>query len=806
MALYKAKGTRGLTGGHWVTIKDGRWKGQHVYIKDNQTFDEAIEERKKHAKGLDNMENRPVANKLAKQKQNKIDKEESYEELVERTRKLNEKNKGYKTVDLEEKDNKDRQLEKDAKDVIKTLNDEGSDFTFGEVEIKDGKIKTTVGVFMPDERGYTEKDLEIPISKEDNFDSIKEKLDDWESKHSSPDTFYDNDFENEEKSDNGKDQSKQDIKYKEDPFVTALKDSGTYNQFYNKAKDLGIMYDYQRVDNMNTSYTTMENMEDSNISFNEAKEFFLKKYAEQDNKSKDVMSIKELNDTMLGDKYKGKGETPSLVYSNDRRIDISNNADGGKTATIWKDGKIERKTRLPENVTGDKTKQYFDDNLAKLDQNKYDKETDGMSDYQKFAYATSKMAINKNYMSSEEKEHWQGVIDTYNNNSSKRASEYFEKQEASALKNKDMSYSYSDKGLKSLSNKELDDYVKKQQELISQYDKEYNQNKTYDQRYKRNKQDTMFSSAMKTKYETQLQRANEEKARRQEEVNKYFKTQTPEEAKQEEDRINKKLYGINNEPKPFVQQVDIDGGEYTYEPERIKRMEQAGMKPSTHSYTGGGWQGTKYDGALSTKDIAKNINEYSKKEFPGVKLNRKTGVNNLDFYVMSTPQDIYKSVKDIDRMSDKDINDTLYKTTGGVSKLDDWLNKNNRKTAKGTYTNNDVKDYLKEELNTYKNRTGYAATGNEWYLNDYGKKLISGLNREMNSYNYDDSDGMVDYFDTNFYGYVNIGKWDKPYEVSQPKSKALKMSELVQTYVDRGYSEETARKMAKQAINKRKRK
>ena len=72
MALYKAKGSRGLTGGHWVTIKDGRWKGQHVYIKDGQTFDQAIEDRKKHAQGL---ENRPVANKLAKQKQNKIDKE-----------------------------------------------------------------------------------------------------------------------------------------------------------------------------------------------------------------------------------------------------------------------------------------------------------------------------------------------------------------------------------------------------------------------------------------------------------------------------------------------------------------------------------------------------------------------------------------------------------------------------------------------------------------------------------------------------------------------------------------------------------
>ena len=34
----------------------------------------------------------------------------------------------------------------------------------------------------------------------------------------------------------------------------------------------------------------------------------------------------------------------------------------------------------------------------------------------------------------------------------------------------------------------------------------------------------------------------------------------------------------------------------------------------------------------------------------------------------------------------------------------------------------------------------------------------------VNSYNYDDSDGMIDYFDTNFYMHLNVGKWDKPYK------------------------------------------
>lgn len=77
-----------------------------------------------------------------------------------------------------------------AKDIIKELNDEGSDFIFGDIEIKEGKIKTTVGVFMSDERGYTEKELEIPIEKDDDYNSIKDKFRYWQDRHNTPDSFY----------------------------------------------------------------------------------------------------------------------------------------------------------------------------------------------------------------------------------------------------------------------------------------------------------------------------------------------------------------------------------------------------------------------------------------------------------------------------------------------------------------------------------------------------------------------------------------------------------------------------------------
>lgn len=355
--------------------------------------------------------------------------------------------------------------------------------------------------------------------------------------------------------------------------------------------------------------------------------------------------------------------------------------------------------------------------------------------------------------------------------------EYFNNEEKRALESKDMSYGYSKKGLESMSNQELDNYIKRQEELVKEYNDKYNQDLTYDQRTTRNRQDTTWDKGMKIKYEQQLKNAQEEKVRRDEEKNKYFgKTEIKETPKAKDGG--------------FVQQTDMYGGTREYSKEQLNKMQENGVKPMEHSYTGGGWEGTKYDSKLTTKDIAKNISDYSKKEFPDVKLSRKTDYNGVDIHVMSSNKDLYASTNDIDKMSDKQVSDTIRNSIGGYTRMDEWLNDNNRKSANGTFTTKDERDYLKSELNTYKNRKGDNVTGNEWYLSDYGKKVVSGLNKEMNSYNYDDSDGMVDYFNTNFYGYVHIGKWDKPYEVSESKSSGNQISSSLQQKAYKKYLKE----------------
>ncbi len=42
-------------------------------------------------------------------------------------------------------------------------------------------------------------------------------------------------------------------------------------------------------------------------------------------------------------------------------------------------------------------------------------------------------------------------------------------------------------------------------------------------------------------------------------------------------------------------------------------------------------------------------------------------------------------------------------------------------------------------------------------------RVISKVKEFAMSYNYDDSDGMIDYFDRGFYDHYHIGKWDKPF-------------------------------------------
>jgi Large polyvalent protein associated domain 29 len=51
------------------------------------------------------------------------------------------------------------------------------------------------------------------------------------------------------------------------------------------------------------------------------------------------------------------------------------------------------------------------------------------------------------------------------------------------------------------------------------------------------------------------------------------------------------------------------------------------------------------------------------------------------------------------------------------------------------------------------------------FLTEEGKELLQKVCKIANRKNWDHSDCQVDYFDVNYYFHLEVGKWDKPFQV-----------------------------------------
>jgi len=233
----------------------------------------------------------------------------------------------------------------------------------------------------------------------------------------------------------------------------------------------------------------------------------------------------------------------------------------------------------------------------------------------------------------------------------------------------------------------------------------------------------------------------------------------------------------------FVQETTMHGGEFNFTNQRLKEMEEQGIRPMKSSYTGGGWEGVNSHQNLSTSEEAKAITDAMKKKHPDVKISRRTenyaGGSSIHFSVMSSDKDLFVSDSDIDKMNYSDLEQVTR------SNNFNWWAKDNVPgyNENRSYSIDDVRRYAKQDLANSKQRDIQSVTGNEWYLNDYGKQVMKDLNKEANSYTYDDSDGMIDYFNHGTYMWVNIGKWDKPYQVTGNSMTSALKTKAYQKYL-----------------------
>ena len=139
-------------------------------------------------------------------------------------------------------------------------------------------------------------------------------------------------------------------------------------------------------------------------------------------------------------------------------------------------------------------------------------------------------------------------------------------------------------------------------------------------------------------------------------------------------------------------------------------------------YTANGWAGSNYDSKLSTKEISAKVRSYAKKNFPGFKFSVRS---EWSMYTSSMYIEL-KSGPCVPFVEGSRSAERGYMST--MSSVKAW----------------------KDELTP---------------------KVFAALNAVSNyasSFRYDDSDGMQDYFDTNFYLSIKVSD---EYKVIEPKAK-----------------------------------
>lgn len=178
-------------------------------------------------------------------------------------------------------------------------------------------------------------------------------------------------------------------------------------------------------------------------------------------------------------------------------------------------------------------------------------------------------------------------------------------------------------------------------------------------------------------------------------------------------------------------------------------------------YTANGWKGSRYDGNLTLKEIAQRVREFVKEAFPTYRFSVRTSYasmcQKLHVEMKESPAPV---VKTLDELTEDDVHEIIRQ----AKRMNDW------------------------PLASWSDAEARAAIARLWDANpgsmyriftERAVAVCDEVDAYVQSYNYDDSDRMIDYFDKNFYYFGS--KPNSPDEVkvvprterlSAPKSAA----------------------------------
>jgi len=144
---------------------------------------------------------------------------------------------------------------------------------------------------------------------------------------------------------------------------------------------------------------------------------------------------------------------------------------------------------------------------------------------------------------------------------------------------------------------------------------------------------------------------------------------------------------------------------------------------------------------VNTKDLAVKTRKNLKKLFPKCKFSVTSSYNSISVHLMSADFNPFVEVNEFEN-SIVSLPDNLYK--------ENLISRFKRI----------IDNKLNLCLNSYD-------CNSEKLLSKKAVKIMSKVLSLISEGYWDDSDIMTDYFSTSHYRYIEIGKWDKPFELKQ---------------------------------------
>lgn len=151
-------------------------------------------------------------------------------------------------------------------------------------------------------------------------------------------------------------------------------------------------------------------------------------------------------------------------------------------------------------------------------------------------------------------------------------------------------------------------------------------------------------------------------------------------------------------------------------------------------YTMFGWEGSNHNWKRTLKEVAQIVRTYVKEKYPTYKFSVRTSYasmcQELHVTLKESPVEIYKTFEELDNDDFWEISKRLYM----------W-----------DYDEENKMNFLNASAEEKKKIIEESSSKYAYILNDVTKSVIEDVDAFVKSYNYEDCDGMIDYFDVDFY-------------------------------------------------------